>query len=245
VQLSNNTILLTGGTSGIGLELLRQLYERNNQMLVTSRNETHLTKVQKEFPRITTLVCDLSDSNSVSQFIDKCLIRHRNVNVLINNAGIQYNYSWIDEKDGFKKISTEIRVNFTSPMQIAYGVLPILLQQESAAIVNISSGLALAPKKSAPIYCATKSAMHNATKALRYQLENTSVRVFEIIPPPVDTAMNEGDKKGKISPQQVVNEFLRNLQSNKLESNIGKIKWFRLIQRLSPALADHMKKNDL
>jgi len=214
-------------------------------MIVAAHNETHLAEIRNDFPNITTLVCDLSDSNSVRELINTFSLHHRDLNVLINNAGIQYNYSWINEKDGFTKMSTEIRVNFTSPMQIAYGLLPLLLQQKNSAIVNVSSGLALAPKKTAPIYCGTKSAIHTATKALRYQLENSSVKVFEIIPPPVDTAMNEGDKKGKISAQRVVNEFLKNFQNNQLESNIGKIKWFRLIQRLSPALADRMKKNDL
>jgi short-subunit dehydrogenase involved in D-alanine esterification of teichoic acids len=80
----------------------------------------------------------------------------------------------LDEKDGYNKTSNEIQVNFASPMHIIYGILPILLTKQNAAIVNISSGLALAPKKSAPVYCGTKSAIHSATKALRYQLENTS-----------------------------------------------------------------------
>ncbi len=244
MQISNNTILLTGGTSGIGLELLRQLYWLDNKIIVTSSNGKNLSNIKNLFPGIMTIVCDLADNCSVRQLIDKCRVDHKDINVIINNAGIQYNYLWTDEKDGYNKISTEICVNFTSPMQIAYGLLPMLTTKQNSAIVNVSSGLALAPKKSAPIYCATKSAIHNGTKALRYQLENTSVKVFEIIPPPVDTAMSEGVKKGKITPRQVINEFLKNFQNDKFESNIGKIKSFRLIQRISPKLADNMKKND-
>jgi short-subunit dehydrogenase involved in D-alanine esterification of teichoic acids len=244
MQVSNNTVLLTGGTSGIGFELLRQLYQLNNRMIVTSSNEKHLANIKKQFTDITTVVCDLSDNSSVRQLIDKCWKDHRDINVLINNAGIQYNYSWTEEKDGYNKISTEICVNFTSPMQIVYGLLGMLTTKQNSAIVNVSSGLALAPKKSAPIYCATKSAIHSVTKALRYQLENTTVKVFEIIPPPVDTAMSKEHERGKIAPKQVVDEFLKNFRNNNFESNIGKIKLFRIIQRISPKLADNMKKND-
>jgi short-subunit dehydrogenase involved in D-alanine esterification of teichoic acids len=244
MTINNNTILLTGGTSGLGLEFLKRFYHLDNKIIVTSSNENNLINLKNQFPKITTIVCDLSDDSSVRQLIDKCWKGYRDINVLINNAGVQYNYFWIEEKDGYNKISNEICVNFTSPMQIVYGLLGMLTTKQNSAIVNVSSGLALAPKKSAPIYCATKSAIHNATKALRYQLENTSVKVFEVIPPPVDTAMSKGYEKGKITPEKVVDEFLKNFRTNNFESNIGKIKLFRLIQRIAPKLADNMKKND-
>lgn len=128
-------------------------------------------------------------------------------------------------------------------MQIIYGFLPILITKKDAAIVNVSSGLAFAPKKSAPIYCATKAAIHNATKAIRYQLEDTTVKVFEIIPPIVDTAMTKGRGKGKISPKQLVDEFMKNFKKDIFESNIGKTKILRFIQRLSPKLAESILKN--
>lgn len=128
-------------------------------------------------------------------------------------------------------------------MQLIYGLLPLLTTKLNAAIVNISSGLAFAPKKTAPIYCATKSAIHNATKALRYQLETATVKVFEIIPPLVDTPMTEERGKGKILPKQLVDEFIKNFSNDKFESNIGKIKLFRFIQRIFPKLADSILKN--
>jgi len=244
MQLSNNTILLTGGTSGIGLELLKQFYEKRNKLIVTSSNEANLKNLKSKFPDIITIVCDLGDSVSVKQLIDRCVAEHSDINVLINSAGIQYNYFWTEEKEGFRKIENEICINFTSPMQICYGLLNVLLVKKNSAIINLSSGLALAPKKSAPIYCGTKAAVHNVTKALRYQLENTSIKVFEIIPPPVDTAMTKEQKGSKISTKQVVQEFLKNYQNNQFETNIGKIKLFRIIQRISPRFADNMKKND-
>ena len=200
MQIKNNTILLTGGTSGIGFELLRQFYKLDNKIIVTSSNEKNLANVKNQFPNITTIVCNLADGFSVRQLIDKCVSEHKDINVLINNAGIQYNYIWTEEKDGYNKISTEIIVNFTSAMQLIYGLLNLLVTKQSSAIVNISSGLALEPKRSAPIYCATKSAIHTATKALRYQLETSSVKVFEVIAPPVSTSMSKEYKKAKVTP---------------------------------------------
>lgn len=242
MKLSNNTILITGGTSGIGFEIVQQFYGLDNKLIVTSSNQDNLDKLKIQFPKIETLLCNLGDNISVRKLIDKCLNEHSDINIVINNAGIQNNYTWTEEKAGYNKIENEIRVNFTSPMQIIYGLLPLLTAKQNSAIVNVSSGLAFAPKKSAPIYCATKAAIHNGTKALRYQLENTTVKVFEIIPPLVDTAMTEGRGKGKISPKQLVDEFIGNFENDKFESNIGKTKLLRFIQRISPKLADNILK---
>ncbi|MOA50814.1 putative oxidoreductase [compost metagenome] len=103
--------------------------------------------------------------------------------------------------------------------------------------------MAFAPKQSAPVYCATKSALHTATQALRYQLESTPIKVFEIIPALVETPMTAGRGKGKISPKQLVDEFMKNYKDDKFEINIGKVKLLRLIKRISPKLADRMLKN--
>jgi short-subunit dehydrogenase involved in D-alanine esterification of teichoic acids len=243
MNINNNVILITGGTSGIGLELVRQLYEFDNKLIVTSSNQDNLEKLKVNFPNISTLICDLRDILSVRKFVDTCLNEYSDINIVINNAGIQNNYIWTEEKNGFEKIENEIQINFASPMQIIYGLLPILTTKQSSAIINVSSGLAFAPKKSAPIYCATKSAIHNGTKSLRYQLEKTSVKVFEIIPPLVDTPMTEGRGKGKISTIQLVDEFINNFKKDKFESNIGKTKLLRYLQRISPILADNILKN--
>lgn len=241
--LKNNVILITGGTSGIGLELVRQFYELENKLIVASSNQVNLTQLKVRFPKIEIIVCDLGDSLSVENLIKKCLTEYKNINIVINNAGIQNNYTWTLEKDGQNKIENEIRINLISPMQITYGLLPLLTSKQKSAIINVSSVLAFAPKKSAPIYCATKAAIHNGTKALRYQLENTSVKIFEIIPPLVETTMTEGRGKGKILPEQLVNEFIFDFKNDKFESSIGKTKLLRCIQRISPKFVDKIMKN--
>ena len=241
MKCKGNIIVLTGGTSGIGLELLRQLYD-GNKIIVTSSKQSNIDKLQKNFPKVTGIVCNLGDTVSVRNLIDKCLSEFSDINILINNAGIQNNYLFTDEKNGYEKISSEIIINFISPMQLIYGLLPILINKKSSAIINVSSGLAFAPKKSAPIYCGTKSAIHNTTKALRYQLENTTVKVFEIIPPLVDTPMTAGRGKRKITPQKLVDEFIKSFEKNKYEVNIGKVKLLRIINRISPSIADRLMK---
>jgi uncharacterized oxidoreductase len=240
---NNNVILITGGTSGIGFELVRQFYELENKLIVTSSNPVNLARLKILFPKIEIIVCDLGDSLSVQSLIDKCLTEYMNLNIVINNAGIQNNYTWTLEKEGRYKIENEIQINFISPMQLIYGLLPLLTIKQNSAIINVSSALAFAPKKSAPIYCATKAAIHNGTKALRYQLKCTSVKVFEIIPPLVETAMTTGRGQGKFLPKQLVSQFIINFEKDKFESSIGKTILLRFIQRISPKLADRIMKN--
>ena len=117
------------------------------------------------------------------------------------------------------------------------------MQRSSAAIVNITSALALVPKQSAPIYCATKAAMHNFTKALRYQLESTPIKVFEIIPALVDTEMTRGRGKGKITPEAMVDEALRGIESNKYEIRVAKTKILFALHRFLPSVAERIIRN--
>lgn len=243
MRLNDHTILITGGTSGIGLELVRQFYAHGNQIIVASRNSDKLNQLQTEFPRVITLVCDLADRKSVRKLLEHCLNTYPELNILINNAGIQYNYSWAEEEDGFSKISKETRVNLISPMHLVYGLLPGLMKQKEAAIINVSSALAFHPKKSAPVYCASKAGIHNFSKSIRYQLKGSNVKVFEIIPPLVDTPMTEGRGTGKMSPKTLAEEFMKNFKRNKYESYIGKAKLLRLIGRIIPRAADNILKN--
>lgn len=243
MKLNNNTILLTGGTSGIGFELLKKYYNLDNQLIVVSSNKYNLLELQKQFPKIEIMICDLGDVLAVMNLIDICLRKYPQINIVINNAGIQNQYNWLEEKEGQHKIENESRINFISPMQIIYGLLPNLVHQPNAAIVNVSSALAFVPKKSAPVYCATKAALHSFTQSLRYQLENSNIKVFEIIPPLVDTAMTAGRGTKKISPAYLVNKFIANFEKNVLESNIGKTKMLRILQRISPTIAERLLKN--
>jgi short-subunit dehydrogenase involved in D-alanine esterification of teichoic acids len=146
------------------------------------------------------------------------------VNILINNAGIQYNYDFVNPEIATELIETELQTNLIAPLQLIKLMLPHLITKPKAAIVNVSSGLGLVPKQTAPVYCASKAGLHIATKALRWQLETTPIKVFEIIAPLVDTPMTQGRGKGKISPEALVDEFWNDFTRDRYEIKIGKTK---------------------
>ncbi|NOZ03904.1 MAG: SDR family NAD(P)-dependent oxidoreductase [FCB group bacterium] len=238
MKINNQTALITGGASGIGLALTKRFLDAGNKVIIVGRNKQKLESVKSLSPGLITYQCDLSNYSQVESLKDRIANKHSDLSILVNNAGIQYNYRFTEDSDVINKIAREVEINLAAPIKLVSLLLPILLRQKSAAIINVSSGLGLVPKESAPVYCATKAGIHIFTKALRYQLENTSVRVFEIIPPLVDTDMTQGRGKGKISADDLAKEFFREFAKNHYEINIGKVKLLRLINRLSPALAE-------
>ena len=243
MELNNNTILITGGGSGIGLALAKAFSLRENTVIVCGRNEKKLEVMQKENPAIVALPCDIASNQDQQQLVEYITQKHPTLNILINNAGIQHNYDLSDTKNHAELIEEEVNINFMAHLKLTDRLLPVLMGRRSAAIVNITSALALVPKKSAPIYCATKAAMHNFTKGLRYQLEKTSVKVFEIIPALVDTDMTKGRGKGKITPNTLAAEALRGMQSNKYEIRIGKTKILFALNRFLPLIAERIIRN--
>lgn len=242
---TGNTVLITGGSSGIGLALAKRFLLLKNKVIITGRDTAKLEQVKNDSPEIITFAGDLTDKNSLDELVLFIEQNHSDLNILINNAAVQYNYNFTDEPNLTYKIDYEVSANITAPIKLTGLLLPLLLKNKNSAVVNVSSGLFIAPKKSASVYCATKSAIHSFTKTLRYQLENTGTKVFEIIPALIDTPMTEGRGKSKITPEQLTGEFLRNFQADKFESYIGKTKLLKFINRLLPKLADRIMKNGL
>lgn len=243
MKLSGNTILITGASSGIGLAMGRRLAALGNTIITVGRNAEVLNRLGDESSLIHPVVTDLADPQALDALAVLIEQQYPALNVLINNAGIQYNYPFAESSQHLHQIDHEITVNLTAPLRLTALLLPLLLNQPQAAVVNVSSGLGLVPKKSAPVYCATKAGLHIFSKALGYQLVATSVRVMDVIPPLVDTAMTEGRGQNKISPDQLVDEFLSGFARDQREINIGKVGLLRLIQRISPALADRILRN--
>ncbi|MBS4040885.1 MAG: SDR family oxidoreductase [Flavobacteriales bacterium] len=241
MRLTNNKTLITGATEGIGEALLQKFLSLDNQIIAVGRNEIKLQAMAKQDKRVIPLVCDISKAEDLDELILIVEQQHPDTNILINNAGIQFNYHFAEESQLLGKIEQEINVNFLAPIKLIALILPTLNANKNAAIVNVSSGLGLVPKKQAPVYCGTKAGIHIFSKALRYQLETT--KVFEIIPPLVDTRMTAGRGSGKITPEQLAEEFITAFRKDKFEVNIGKVKLLKLINRLSPALAEGIMKN--
>jgi short-subunit dehydrogenase involved in D-alanine esterification of teichoic acids len=243
MNASGNKVLITGATSGIGLVLAERFLAGGNAVIGVGRRTETLDPLREKYPNLFAFPCDLGSANGLDDLVLHVKHQHPDLNVLINNAAIQYNYNFLEEGDIADRVEYEIHLNLTVPVKLCALLLPVLRLQPEAAVVNVSSGLALVPKKSAPVYCGTKAGLHLFTKALRYQLEGSPVKVFEIIPPVVDTPMTAGRGRGKISPKQLVEEFMRAFAKNQFEVNIGKVKLLRLINRLLPSLADRIMKN--
>ena len=243
MKLSDNTVLVTGGGSGIGLALAKAFALRGNTVVVCGRNAQKLEAVHKENPTIVTFPCDIASDQDQQRLVEHITLTYPNLNILINNAGIQHNYNFSDAKNHTNLIEEEVNINLLAHLKLTDRFLPFLMQRPSAAIVNITSALALVPKQSAPIYCATKAAMHNFTKALRYQLENTPIKVFEIIPALVDTEMTKGRGKNKISSEALATEALRGIESNNYEIRIGKTKILFALHRFLPSIAERIIRN--
>lgn len=245
MQLTGNTILITGGTSGIGLAMAIAFLEKGNTVLITGRDEQRLNDLQHRYPQLKTFKGDLTERNFINSLASEIEEHFPQLNILINNAGVQYNYLFTEEADVIEKINYEVDLNLKAPMLLTCLLLPTLSRNNQSAIVNVSSGLAIAPKKNGSVYCATKAGLRSYSRTLRYQLEHSSVKVFDLIPALIDTPMTEGRGKGKISPQQLVAEFLKKLSKNRYEIYIGKTRLLKWIYRIAPSMAYRIMKNGL
>lgn len=243
MQITGHTILITGGASGIGLALTKNFIQYNNEVIVIGRDEQKLNRLKTQYPSIITYLCNVGLDADLQLLINQLQDNHPKLNVIINNAGIQYNYAAIEGNHTWQQVDEEIAINLNAPIKLTSQLLSLLASQSEAAIVNVTSGLALTPKKSAPIYCATKAGLHIFTKALRYQLEHTNIKVFEIIPPVVDTDMTKGRGTNKISADQLAAQFLTFFKKDRLEVPIGKVKWLIIINRWFPSIAERILKN--
>ncbi len=238
MKISHNVVLITGGSSGIGLALAKKFLAENNEVIVTGTNREKLKNVQQAIPQIKVELANMTDIIALERLVQK----HPNVNILINNAGVQYNYDFPHLGASVDLINTELQTNLIGPLQLIALILPHLLSKKEAAIINVSSSLGIVPKQNAPVYCGSKAGLRVFTKALRWQLELTNVKVFELIPPLVDTKMTEGRGKGKITPEALTNEFWHHFAKDNFEIRVGVTKFLLPIQRFAPRLVERMMR---
>ena len=173
---------------------------------------------------------------------------HPDTAVLINNAAVQRTLDFVGGERAalLQNLAQELAVNLEAPVALTAALLPVLASQPQAAVVNITTGLALAPKKSTPVYCAAKAGLHNFTRALRYQTEAAAphIRLQEIVPPLVDTRMTAGRGSGKLSPEAVADAVVRAIESGRAETCIGKIHLLKWLLRLAPSAAYRILRNE-
>src|SRR5665213_478437 len=181
MKLSGNTIFITGGTSGLGLAFAERFLELGNKVIICGRREDRLNHLKEKHPGLITYSFDVSNSSQRENIADTIINEHPDVNILMNNAGIQL-VADLTKPVNMDNIISEIETNLTAPIHLGSLFATHLATKPESAIINISSGLAFTPIAFMPVYCATKAAIHSLTMSLRYQMRDTSVKIFEIIP---------------------------------------------------------------
>lgn len=234
-----HTVLITGGATGIGFALARTFHEAGNQVILTGRRADVLQQAAQRLAGVQTETADIARAEDRLKLVQK----YPDISVLVNNAGIQLNRPFAGQSEA--DIMSELDINLTAPVLLTRAFLPNLLQRSQSAVVNVSSGLAIVPKEAASIYCASKAALHSFSQTLRWQLEATPVRVFELMPPLVDTAMTAGRGKGKITPEALADEFWRAFLADKYEIPGGKTKLLAAVNRIAPKLAQKIMRKGL
>ncbi len=189
MNLTGNTILITGGGTGIGRGLAEALHQQGNQVVIAGRRQSVLDDTTRANPGMRSLVLDIENPDDFQRFVAEVKAEFPGLNVLINNAGVMPRE---DLKDGTAHLAAAeqtIAINLLGPLRLTGALLPMLMTQPQAAVMTVSSGLASVPLTPFPTYCATKAAIHSWTQSLRYQLRDTKVEVLEIAPPYVQTEL--------------------------------------------------------
>ena len=223
----NNTILITGGATGIGLSLAEVFLKAGNHVIICGRRREKLLEARSRFPQLQIKVCDVASGKQRQALLDWSVKNNPGLNILVNNAGIQRQIGLTSGVDELLSGEDEIKINFSAPVYLSTLFIPHLKKQPEAAIINVSSGLGFVPLTIVPIYCATKAAIHSFTVSLRHQLRRTSIKVFEIIPPTVDTDLDRGARAGRrqeyrgIPPMEVAEAALAGIARDEVEIAVG------------------------
>lgn len=247
MRLDGRTILVTGGAHGIGLELSRRFLAEGAQVVAAGRNVERLARLEEAYPgRAHGWIVDLSHPAQTDAFVQELPRRHPDLSIVVNNAAVQTLTDFLDDDVVAlrPRLRDEISLNFDAVVALSTGLLSHIAQHPAPAIVNITSGLALAPKVSSPVYCATKAAVRSFTKSLRYQCENRAphVRVVEAVMALVDTDMTAGRGKGKISPARAAAEVVDGLKAGRREIYVERAKLLRTLMRVSPELGERLMR---
>jgi len=233
MKISGNTILVTGGATGIGFGLAEALLNAGNIVLICGRRQAMLEEAQEKLSGLQVHRCDITTSDGRESLFRWVKDEHPDLNILINNAGVA---GRIDFKNGIPEVLKSEKVidtNFKAPVLLSGYFIPLLLEKEEAAIVNISSGLAFVPQVASPLYGATKAGLHSFSLALRHQLKDTAIRVFELMPPICDTDLGKDADdysapalKG-IPPAEFARDALVALQNDDYEFASGEARQLR------------------
>ena len=240
MNITENTVLITGGTGGIGFELAKQLMALGNTVIVTGRDQKRLEAAQKKLPGLQIIKSDVASSAAIQSLHEEATRKFPTLNVIINNAGIMKKLNLHDERN-LDELTTEIDTNLVGTVRMVSQFLPHLKTRKNAAIMNVSSGLAFVPFAISPIYSATKAAVHSYSLSLRIQLKKSGVRVFELAPPVTDTSMigafDAEDMEGTkaMTVENLARDAAAGMKSDRFEIRPGQSNLLQWMSRIAPS----------
>ena len=237
MKLTGRTILITGGSSGIGLAFALKFLELGNTVIVTGRRQTALEEVKAKHPKLHTIQGDVAQPTQIAALATRVKAEFPKLDVLMNNAGIMLHKNLKLPAADLYGLMAEVNINLGGVIRTTSAFIDIIAANQGT-IINVSSALAFVPLPSAPIYCATKAAIHSYTQSLRFQLEEADVEVIEVMPPAVKTAMtaelSEGEGVTLITTDELINQSFAAFKAGKLEVRPGQANLLALMRRIAP-----------
>ena len=237
MKLTGRTILITGGSSGIGLAFALRFLELGNEVIVTGLRQAVLDQVKAKHAKLHTIQSDVSDPDQIAALATRLKAEFPKLDVLMNNAGIMLHKNLKAPAADLTALTAELNVNVAGVIQMISAFSDVLTANKGT-VINTSSLFAFVPMPSAPIYSATKAAIHSYTQSLRFQLEETGVEVIELMPPGVKTDLTaqlpEGDGISLITTDELVKLSFASLKSGALEIRPGKSNQLAFLRRLAP-----------
>ena len=233
MRLDGKTVLVTGGTDGIGAQLIRQLRDKGAVVIASGRNAERIAATRADGFEV--IAADLSSSAGVDALVAG--LGDRPIDILVNNAGVGTSYDFRSGEVDLPGAEATYYLNLHAPTLLIARLLPVLKARGEAMIVNVTSGLALAPNSGSPVYCASKAGLRSYTLAIRAQLKGTGITVVEALPPMVDTQMTAGRGNNKMSAPECARQIVAGMERGTETINVGMVKVLQLINSISPALA--------
>ncbi len=207
MQMNGNTILITGGGSGIGRAMAEQFQQLGNEVIIAGRRKDALDEVTKANAGVQSAVLDVQDPAKLKSFAAEIAAKYPKLNVLVNMAGVMKEERWDEATVDLAVFEETMTTNLLAPVRLTAALLPLLRKQEQATVMMVTSGLAFVPLTLNPAYCATKAAIHSWTESLRYQLKDATVEVLELIPPYVQTHL-QGERQANDANAMPLSEFI-------------------------------------
>lgn len=233
MELKGKTALVTGGTDGIGAQLIRQLRDKGVTVITSGRNPERCAATRADGFEV--IEADLSVPAGVDALLAG--LAGRPIDILLNNAGVGTGYDFRSGDVDLPGAEQTYYLNLHTPTQLIARLLPVLQARPQAQIVNVTSGLAIAPNGGSPVYCASKAGLRSYTLGIRHQLKGSNVAVIEALPPLVDTRMTAGRGSNKMSAAECARQIVAGMERGTETINVGMVKMLQLVHSISPALA--------